>query len=579
MSAAKARVDGASKVAKALDQANLVKPHLSTRIFRSYIVLLRRQFPKVEIEKLVEECGLPLSHLESNDNWVSVAFALKFTQKCIVATGRTDFPLLAGKISTDVELTGWPLHFLVSRVFSLNAFYSKIPFYASSFNTIARLVLLDQYKNGVKIKFEKNPNFSDYSITQDDLITALEQGCQNMVGYFSSIPTVQGLPPAKVHFKRGIDSENYPSWEISITYQAHSPIVELLIPVFIFALSLGIQIKFANELFSAVAFLVGMAGFFFFRFWNLKSKVDGYVLALKDSDDRYQEIYSSQVVLLDLIKSYSRFLSPSALSLLNKKSIFELGLSDNIEKEMTVMFCDIRNFSKISESLGPKKTFEFINNFLAVFSEPIHQHGGFVDKFTGDGIMAIFPESALNAVKAGLGMIQNLRTFKDERLQGIGHNLNLGIGINTGRLVLGTVGSERFMQTTVFSDAVNISARLESYCKIIGVKIIIGQGTYLNLPENLKAECRYLGKIQLPGKEQKVSAYECYSHLNSADKERLGKTAGNFKLGVEAFESEKYAEAATFFREVLQAFETDLVSKFYLDTISNFNRRKTDSAA
>jgi class 3 adenylate cyclase len=169
--------------------------------------------------------------------------------------------------------------------------------------------------------------------------------------------------------------------------------------------------------------------------------------------------------LVQLKKAYERFVPREFLNLLDKQHMIDVQLGDQVEKEMTVMFSDIRGFTTISEDMEPQEIFDFINNYLGQMEPIILKHHGFIDKYIGDAIMALFPTTVDDAVRGSISMLQTLNQYNN-LLQRAGYPaIKIGIGLNTGPLILGTVGGQNRMDGTVISDAVNISARIENLTK------------------------------------------------------------------------------------------------------------------
>ncbi|RKZ82045.1 MAG: diguanylate cyclase, partial [Candidatus Parabeggiatoa sp. nov. 1] len=162
-----------------------------------------------------------------------------------------------------------------------------------------------------------------------------------------------------------------------------------------------------------------------------------------------------------LINAYERFVPRQFLSLLDKKSILDINLGDQIEKEMTILFTDIRGFTSLSETLTLQDNFEFLNSYLGQMGLIIKAHHGFIDKFIGDAIMALFPTGADDAVCAGIAMLKRLTEYNNLLQHASFEPINIGIGINTGPLMLGILGGQERMEGTVIADAVNVAARVE----------------------------------------------------------------------------------------------------------------------
>ncbi len=197
-----------------------------------------------------------------------------------------------------------------------------------------------------------------------------------------------------------------------------------------------------------------------------------------------QELEFALSQQLKLTEAAKRFVPNEFVSLLSHNSLIDIRLGDSVEKKMSILFSDIRDFTAISELMTPQKNFNFINSYLSIMEPSIIQNYGFIDKYIGDAIMALFGYSADNAVKAGVSMLQSLDEYNQHRISCSYAPIKIGIGINTGSLMLGTVGSTNRMDSTVIGDAVNLASRVESLTKSYGVSMLITQNTFLELTDS-----------------------------------------------------------------------------------------------
>jgi len=204
--------------------------------------------------------------------------------------------------------------------------------------------------------------------------------------------------------------------------------------------------------------------------------------------------------------SMNRFVPTEFLQLLNRRNIHEVGLGDHAEHEMTILFADIRNFTGISETLTPADNFSFINDYLSVMGPIIRENGGFIDKYIGDAILALFFKPA-DAARAAVAMQAMLQRFNEQFIDGIFPQIKIGIGIHTGRLMLGTIGEVRRMENTVISDAVNVASRVEHLTKRLGASILI-TGAALNQIENGEHKTRLVDIVKLRGKSNEIDIFE-----------------------------------------------------------------------
>jgi len=267
--------------------------------------------------------------------------------------------------------------------------------------------------------------------------------------------------------------------------------------------------------------------------------------------------------LFQLNKAYERFVPNQFLHFLDKSSIIDVELGDQVQLEMSVLFSDIRDFTTLSESMTPEDNFRFINSYLSRMEPVINENHGFIDKYIGDAIMALFSGDADNAVKAGIAMLHCLVEYNQNRANFGCAPIQIGIGINTGSLMLGTVGGPNRMDGTVISDAVNLASRVESLTKNYGVALLITQETYSRLENPSKYAIRTLDTVKVKGKSQLVTVYEVFD----ADRPEIkaGKLA-TLKLFAEAlaiYSEGNFAEAARLFSESWRQNQGDRVAKIY----------------
>jgi predicted ATPase/class 3 adenylate cyclase len=211
-----------------------------------------------------------------------------------------------------------------------------------------------------------------------------------------------------------------------------------------------------------------------------------------------------------LISAYERFVPAEFLSFLGKKSIIHVKLGDQVEREMTVLFSDIRDFTALSESMSPQENFNFINAFLSIMEPVIRHHHGFIDKFIGDAIMALFPTNADDALRAAIEMYSELKKFNVTRATTNQKPVRIGVGLNSGRLMLGTVGGSMRMDGTVISDAVNVAARMETMTKTVGANILISEHTRQRLSDPDSFDIRYVDRLHVKGRNEPVQVYQVF---------------------------------------------------------------------
>jgi class 3 adenylate cyclase len=207
-------------------------------------------------------------------------------------------------------------------------------------------------------------------------------------------------------------------------------------------------------------------------------------------------------------KANARFVPKQFLDFLGKENITEIQLGDQVQQEMTILFSDIRDFTSISETMTPKENFDFINNYLGYMEPVIRNNNGFIDKFMGDSIMALFPEKSENALNAAIEMRIKLLEYNEIIAQFGKPAIDAGIGIHTGLMMLGIIGGEGRMDSTVISDAVNLASRLEGLTKIYGGSIIITEDTLIKLNDPSQYHFRFLDIVKVKGKKEAIYIFE-----------------------------------------------------------------------
>jgi len=274
--------------------------------------------------------------------------------------------------------------------------------------------------------------------------------------------------------------------------------------------------------------------------------------------------------LTDLNKAYEKFVPREFLSSLSKKSIIDVRLGDQVQKNMTVLFCDIRNFTARSEKITLEENFAFVNDFLSCLSPIINQYHGFIDKYIGDSIMAIFPITD-DALSCSIAMLKALHIYNENNPNQL--PISVGIGLNSGSLMLGIVGDQNHLEGTVISDAVNISSRVEELAKIYNVSLLITKETYQNLQNPEQYACRRLGNLPLKGKDNIVTVYEIFDNDPENVKLLKQRTKKDFEQSVDYFQEGHFEIAHEQFQELLHKNPADQPAAFYLQQCENALRK------
>ncbi len=265
--------------------------------------------------------------------------------------------------------------------------------------------------------------------------------------------------------------------------------------------------------------------------------------------------------------AYGRFVPHEFLRLLHKESILDVKLGDQLKREMSILFSDIRDFTSMSELMTPEETFQFINDYLSCLEPAIVEHGGFIDKYIGDAIMALFSQSADDAVKAGISMLTRLQEYNQSRHQLGKMPIKIGVGINTGDLMLGTVGGKDRMDGTVISDAVNLASRLEGLTKNYRASLLISHQTFLKLENPNDYAIRLLDRVQVKGKSEMVTVFEVFDADPPEIKAAKLLTQSAFEQAIFLYNQQQYREAAELLEDCLSKNPGDRVIEVYLERI------------
>lgn len=269
-------------------------------------------------------------------------------------------------------------------------------------------------------------------------------------------------------------------------------------------------------------------------------------------------------------RSNARFVPRQFLDFLGKENITEIQLGDQVQQEMTIMFSDIRDFTSISESMTPKENFDFINNYLGYMEPVIRTNNGFIDKFMGDSIMALFPERSEDALNASIEMRIKLLEFNEIMGQFGKPAIDAGIGIHTGLLMLGVIGGEGRMDSTVISDAVNLASRLEGLTKIYGGSIIITEDTLIKLNDPNHYHFRFLDVVKVKGKKEAIYIFE----IMDGEPERIRNlklmTKDDYNKALQSYKKKEFEKALNLLQNIEAVNPDDKAVKIYIDRCKHY---------
>jgi adenylate cyclase len=244
------------------------------------------------------------------------------------------------------------------------------------------------------------------------------------------------------------------------------------------------------------------------------------------------------------------------------------------ERFMSVMFSDVAGFTTISEKLTPHELVELLNEYLTAMTDIVLENKGIIDKYEGDAIMAEFgapiyyEEHAIKACETAILMQQKLVEMRQKWAEEGRPQLQARVGINTGNMVVGNMGSRDVFDYTVMGDAVNLGSRLEGANKPYGTYIMISQTTYDLVKEHFYA--RPLDLLAVKGKTEPIKVYELMALKNSTTPPEVPELAAKFATGMDFYFGKKFAEAIKIFEQCLSLREDDRPSLLFIDRCKAF---------
>lgn len=290
-----------------------------------------------------------------------------------------------------------------------------------------------------------------------------------------------------------------------------------------------------------------------------------FAIAMKSIEDMSKYLENLNI-------TYRKFVPEELLKHLRKDSILELKLGDQTELDMTILFCDIRGFSALSETMTSKEIFSFLNSILKIFGPIVRKNNGFIDKFIGDEIMALFEKSPCDAINTAISIHKELAQYNQWREIGGNPPITVGVGIHTGNIILGTIGENERMEGTVISDTVNSASRLEGLTKIFDAPIIISKEV---------ADCpnvtslfnkRHLGKINVKGKNKTLDVYEILEGYETANLILKRETSEQFEKAITLYEMKEFKKSKELFNEVLDKNPKDTAAYIYYQQCSEYQK-------
>ncbi len=293
---------------------------------------------------------------------------------------------------------------------------------------------------------------------------------------------------------------------------------------------------------------------------DAKEHIIGYLLVIEDLTETKR-----------ITSTMSRYLSKEVMDQLMGADLSRLG---GVSQNISILFSDIRAFTTISESLGTKGTVKMLNEYFTEMVDEIFANHGILDKYIGDAIMALFgapfpgPEDSDNALKTACGMIRRLEPLNKKRIAKGTYLIDIGIGIATGEVIAGNIGSPKRMDYTVIGDRVNLASRLEGATKAYGANIIICEATKNSLKQ--KHLLRALDLLRVKGKTKPIGIYEALGHHTYETFPNLEKCLEAFSKGLLHYRKRDFHGALNSFKDAVRANPNDGPSHVYMERCQHY---------
>jgi class 3 adenylate cyclase len=289
-----------------------------------------------------------------------------------------------------------------------------------------------------------------------------------------------------------------------------------------------------------------------------------------------REVKDREEALRKVYDATAKFVPVEFIDALGHQLITEVKLGDHVERIVTVLFSDIRDFTGISEKMTPEENFRFVCSFNERMGPIIKNYGGFINQYLGDAIMAIFPGNAANALAAAVDMQKEVAELNVLRSAANQPLIHIGVGMHTGPLIMGITGDNDRMDATTISDTVNTASRIESLTKQYKAGIILSDASLQQIQQKENFKLRQLGSVQLKGKQETVNIHECFSHNAPPYLQLKLETLQDFNDGVNYYLNNSFQQAGNAFAKIIDSHPDDLTAHFfYTNVLQNLEKETT----
>lgn len=273
-----------------------------------------------------------------------------------------------------------------------------------------------------------------------------------------------------------------------------------------------------------------------------------------------EELLEYKLTVFDMVV---RFLPGKIFGILKKKSLRDIKVGEHVQREMTTLFSDIRSYTAMAEKLSSEDVFRLLNLYFKKMVPPVERHHGYVDKFVGDALLAVYPDSVDDALHSALGMMQGLKQLNRFTKWFQGQPVRIGIGIHYGSITLGMMGCNAHIESTVVGDNVNLASRIESATKLYSIPLIISEAARDNLrhPENFLI--REIDHVRVKGKEASMRLFEVFNGDEQNLLESKKSILEDFTVSLNAFKHGDFQKALEGFQDCVHRCPQDSISQIY----------------
>lgn len=268
-----------------------------------------------------------------------------------------------------------------------------------------------------------------------------------------------------------------------------------------------------------------------------------------------------------MLDVFRLFVPQPVLDRIAKRGLQSIRLGGAEEGIATILFVDIASFTSVAERLSPNQTLDFLNAFMRRMQPLINERGGFINQFVGDEIMAIFQDAshAVAAVDTALALRRELDSYNAQRKAHGETPIEMGIGINTGRIIWGTIGSEVRMESAIIGDPVNLASRLQGLTRRYGARILASEHLLRQIPDMTRYAYREVDIVQVKGRSETVAVYEFFDGDPEPVRSQKRKAVEPFMQGVVRYRAGDWEGAEALFATCVEACPDDAVARMYID--------------